>query len=169
MQRYAIELAKSIDPALLDDESTEYGFLLHDVGKIGIPDKILKKRGSLEPAERRLLETHTVLGEQLLSGVALLQGQGLQVVRHHHERWDGEGYPDGLQKTEIPLGARVFAVADALDAITSDRPYRQARSWEEAAAEIVRESGSQFDPEVVKAFEQRLGRLRRIHYEFAAK
>ena len=169
VQRYAIELARSIDPALLDDESTEYGFLLHDVGKIGIPDKILKKRGSLEPAERRLLETHTVLGEQLLSGVALLQGQGLQVVRHHHERWDGEGYPDGLQKTEIPLGARVFAVADALDAITSDRPYRRARSWEEAAAEIVRESGGQFDPEVVKAFEQRLGRLRRIHYEFAAK
>ena len=99
----------------------------------------------------------------------MLRRQGLQVVRHHHERWDGEGYPDGLQKTEIPLGARVFAVADALDAITSDRPYRQARSWEEAAAEIVRESGSQFDPEVVKAFEQRLGRLRRIHYEFAAK
>ena len=73
------------------------------------------------------------------------------------------------KKTEIPLGARVFAVADALDAITSDRPYRRARSWEEAAAEIVRESGGQFDPEVVKAFEERLGRLRRIHYEFAAK
>jgi cyclic di-GMP phosphodiesterase len=169
VQRYAIELARSIDPALLDDESTEYGFLLHDVGKIGIPDKILLKRGSLEASERRLLETHTVLGEQLLSGVALLQGQGLQIVRHHHERWDGGGYPDGLQKTEIPLGARVFAVADALDAITSDRPYRQARSWEEAAAEIVRESGRQFDPEVVKAFRERIGRLRRIHYDFAAK
>jgi cyclic di-GMP phosphodiesterase len=169
VQRYAIELARSIDPALLDDESTEYGFLLHDVGKIGIPDRILQKRGTLEPSERRLLETHTVLGEQLLSGVALLQGQGLQVVRHHHERWDGGGYPDGLQKTEIPLGARVFAVADALDAITSDRPYRRGRSWEEAAAEIVRESGRQFDPKVVDAFEERLGRLRRIHYEFAAK
>ena len=169
VQRYAIELASSIDPALLDDESTEYGFLLHDVGKIGIPDKILLKKGTLRPSERRLLQTHTVLGEQLLSGVALLQGQGLQVVRHHHERWDGGGYPDGLQKAEIPLGARVFAVADALDAITSDRPYRRARSWEDAAAEIIRESGRQFDPKVVKAFEERSGRLRRIHYELAAK
>ena len=169
VQRYAIELASSIDPALLDDESTEYGFLLHDVGKIGIPDRILQKQGSLEAAERRLLETHTVLGEQLLSGVALLQGQGLQVVRHHHERWDGGGYPDGIKKTEIPLGARVFAVADALDAITSDRPYRRARSWEEAAAEIVREAGRQFDPKVVKAFKERSSRLRRIHYELAAK
>jgi ribonuclease P protein subunit RPR2 len=167
VQRYAIELARSIDQALLEDESTEYGFLLHDVGKIGIPDRILLKRGSLEPSERRLLETHTVLGEQLLSGVALLQGQGIQVVRHHHERWDGDGYPDGLQQTEIPLGARVFAVADALDAITSDRPYRRARSWDEAAAEIVRESGRQFDPSVVEAFKERSGRLRRIHYELA--
>jgi ribonuclease P protein subunit RPR2 len=169
VQRYAIELANTIDPALLDDESTEYGFLLHDVGKIGIPDKILQKRGTLRPSERRLLQTHTVLGEQLLSGVALLQGQGLQVVRHHHERWDGGGYPDGLQKTEIPLGARVFAVADALDAITSDRPYRRARSWEEATAEILREAGHQFDPQVVEAFKGRSDRLRRIHYEFVAK
>jgi ribonuclease P protein subunit RPR2 len=169
VQRYAIELANTIDPALLEDESTEYGFLLHDVGKIGIPDKILQKRGALRPSERRLLQTHTVLGEQLLSGVALLQGQGLQVVRHHHERWDGGGYPDGLQKTEIPLGARVFAVADALDAMTSDRPYRRARSWEEATAEIVREAGRQFDPHVVEAFQGRSNRLRRIHYELAAK
>jgi ribonuclease P protein subunit RPR2 len=169
VQRYAIELASSIDPALLDDESTEYGFLLHDVGKIGIPDKILQKKGTLKPAERRLLETHTVLGEQLLSSVALLQGQGLRVVRHHHERWDGEGYPDGLQKTEIPLGARVFAVADALDAMTSDRPYRRARTWEEAAAEIEREAGRQFDPNVVEAFKERSNRLRRIHYELAGK
>jgi ribonuclease P protein subunit RPR2 len=90
-------------------------------------------------------------------------------VRHHHERWDGGGYPDGLQKTEIPLGARVFAVADALDAMTSDRPYRRARSWEEATAEIVREAGRQFDPQVVEAFKDRSNRLRRIHYEFAAK
>ena len=89
MQKYAVELARGLEPSLLDDESVEYGFLLHDIGKIGIPDKILKKKGSLSPSERRLLETHTVLGEQLMSGVALLQGQGLQVVRHHHERWDG--------------------------------------------------------------------------------
>jgi diguanylate cyclase (GGDEF)-like protein len=168
VQRYATELALELDPALLDDESVEYGFLLHDVGKIGIPDSILGKKGTLTAAERRLVQTHTVLGEQLLSGVALLQGQGLQVVRHHHERWDGRGYPDGLGENEIPVGARVFAVADALDAMTSDRPYRLARSWEEAVAEIEREAGRQFDPSVVEAFRERNSRLRRIHYELAA-
>jgi ribonuclease P protein subunit RPR2 len=168
VQKYAVELARGLEPSLLDDQSVEYGFLLHDIGKIGIPDKILQKKGSLSPSERRLLETHTVLGEQLMSGVALLQGQGLQVVRHHHERWDGAGYPDGIGEAEIPLGARVFAVADALDAMTSDRPYRRAGTWAHAAAEIVGESGHQFDPEVVEVFRDRNQRLRRIHYELAA-
>jgi diguanylate cyclase (GGDEF)-like protein len=167
VQRYAIELARGLEPALLEDESVEYGFLLHDVGKIGIPDKVLLKKGSLSSSEKRLVESHTILGEQLLSGVALLQGEGLQIVRHHHERWDGNGYPDGLGRTEIPLGARVFAVADALDAMTSDRPYRRARSWEAATAEIVREAGHQFDPRVVEAFCERQSRLRRVHYELA--
>ncbi len=167
VQRYAVELARELDPALLVDSSTEYGFLLHDVGKIGIPDRILLKRGVLTSSERRLLQTHTVLGEQLLSGVALLQGEGLYVVRHHHERWDGKGYPDALGGTDIPLGARVFAVADALDAMTSDRPYRRARSWDVAAAEISHESGRQFDPSVVQAFRDSATRLRRIHYELS--
>ena len=168
VQRYAIELAGGLEPALLEDESVEYGFLLHDVGKIGIPDKILLKKRSLSSSERRLLQTHTILGEQLLSGVALLQGQGLQIVRHHHERWNGRGYPDGLGEAEIPLGARVFAVADALDAMTSDRPYRRARTWEAATAEIDGEKGQQFDPSVVEAFHEQSSRLRRIHYELAA-
>jgi len=167
VQRYAMELATGLDPELLEDESVEYGFLLHDIGKIGVPDNILQKRGELSPSERRLLQTHTILGQQLLSGVALLQGQGLEIVRHHHERWDGGGYPDGLAETDIPLPARVFAVADALDAMTSDRPYRDARSWEEAEAEILRERGHQFDPRVVEVFQARSRRLRRIHYELA--
>ena len=98
----------------------------HDVGKIGIPDTILNKRGPLNDEERRLMKTHTTIGEQMLGGVAFLQGEGLKIVRHHHERWDGDGYPDKLVGTDIPLGARVFAVADALDAMTSDRPYRSA-------------------------------------------
>ena len=98
------------------DESAPYGFLLHDVGKIGIPDGILQKPGPLSPAERRKMETHTVLGEAMLSGVVFLKGEGLKIVRSHHERWDGRGYPDGLIRTEIPLGARIFAVADALNA-----------------------------------------------------
>jgi diguanylate cyclase (GGDEF)-like protein len=168
VQKYAVELARGLEPSLLEDQSVEYGFLLHDIGKIGIPDKILQKKGSLSTSERRLLETHTVLGEQLLSGVALLHGQGLEIVRHHHERWDGAGYPDGIGEAEIPLGARVFAVADALDAITSDRPYRRAGTWAHAAAEIIREGGHQFDPQVVKVFRERNEGLRRIHYELAA-
>ncbi len=168
VQKYAVELARGLEPSLLEDPSVEYGFLLHDIGKIRIPDKILQKEGSLSASERRLLETHTVLGEQLMSGVALLQGQGLQVVRHHHERWDGAGYPDGIGEVEIPLGARVFAVADALDAMTSDRPYRRAGTWAHAAAEIIGESGQQFDPQVVEVFRERNQRLRRIHYELAA-
>ncbi|HZC29820.1 MAG TPA: HD domain-containing phosphohydrolase, partial [Gaiellaceae bacterium] len=130
VQSYAIALARNVDDRrLADDPSTPYGFLLHDVGKIGIPDGILQKPGPLSPAERRRMQTHTVLGEAMLSGVAFLQGEGLKIVRSHHERWDGRGYPDGVASDEIPLGARIFAVADALDAMTSNRPYRRALSW----------------------------------------
>ena len=168
VQRYALELARSIEPALLADQSVEYGFLLHDVGKIGIPDHVLQKRGPLDDSELRLMRTHTVLGEQLLRDVELLHGDGLRVVRGHHERWDGLGYPDGLSGRSIPLAARIFSVADALDAITSDRPYRPARSWDEAATEIVSERGRQFDPDVVDAFQERAVELRAIREEVAA-
>jgi response regulator RpfG family c-di-GMP phosphodiesterase len=168
VQRYAVALTKAVGPELIDDQSTEYGFLLHDVGKIGIPDDILLKPGPLTPAERRRMETHTVLGEQMLRGVAFLHGEGLRVVRSHHERWDGSGYPDGIGGTEIPLGARIFAVADALDAMTSDRPYRKAMSWAAAGREILAESRRQFDPQVVDAFMARERSLRAIRREFAA-
>src|SRR5919197_789960 len=168
VQRYAVELTKAVDPDLIDDQSTEYGFLLHDVGKIGIPDDLLLKPGPLTQAERRRMETHTVLGEQMLRGVAFLHGEGLRVVRSHHERWDGTGYPDGIGGTDIPLGARIFAVADALDAMTSDRPYRKAMSWAAAGREILSESRRQFDPQVVEAFTARERSLRAIRREFAA-
>jgi cyclic di-GMP phosphodiesterase len=167
VQRYALELTKAIDPELIDDQSTEYGFLLHDVGKIGIPDEILLKPGPLNDAERRRMQTHTVLGEQMLGGVAFFQGEGLRVVRSHHERWDGNGYPDGISGTEIPLGARIFAVADTLDAMTSDRPYRKAMSWAAAGREILAESERQFDPHVVESFVEREPSLRAIWREFA--
>jgi diguanylate cyclase (GGDEF)-like protein len=153
VQRYAVALAGTLSPALLDDPGVEYGFLLHDVGKIGIPDSILTKPGPLTPVEWRLLRNHTVLGEQLLGQVGLLQGEGLRIVRSHHERWDGNGYPDGLAATDIPLGARIFAVADTLDAMTTDRPYRPAGCWQAAAREVASESGRQFDPDVVAAFD----------------
>jgi ribonuclease P protein subunit RPR2 len=165
--RYAVELTKAIDPELTDDQSTEYGFLLHDVGKIGIPDDILLKAGPLTLAERRRMETHTVLGEQMLGGVAFFRGEGLRVVRSHHERWDGHGYPDRLTGTDIPLGARIFAVADALDAMTSNRPYRNAVSWAAAGREILAQSKRQFDPAVVKSFVARERSLREIRREFS--
>jgi diguanylate cyclase (GGDEF)-like protein len=165
--RYATELARAVDPSLLDEQSAEYGFLLHDIGKIGIPDHILCKRGPLTPSERSLLETHTLLGEQMLAGVPLLAGSGLRIVRSHHERWDGTGYPDRLAANAIPLGARIFAVADTLDAMTSERPYRQPLPWNDAVAEIAAESGRQFDPDVVDAFAQQEPSLRRVYYELA--
>jgi response regulator RpfG family c-di-GMP phosphodiesterase len=165
---YALELARGVDDRLAADESAEYGFLLHDVGKIGIPDRILGKRGPLTPAERQAIEQHTVLGEQLLADVAFLEGDGLRIVRSHHERWDGRGYPDGTGGTETPLAARVFAVADTLDAVTSNRPYRRARSWAHARAIILEEAGRQFDPDVVEVFRERESELKRIRRELVA-
>jgi HD-GYP domain-containing protein (c-di-GMP phosphodiesterase class II) len=162
VQRYALELTEAVDRRLLDDPSLEYGFLLHDVGKIGMPDRIMNKPGPLTSKELHLVQRHPVVGAELLAGVALLQGEGLRVVRSHHERWDGAGYPDHLVATQIPLGARIFAVADALDAMTSDRPYRRAVPWEDAVDEIVTQGSRHFDPGVVAAFAQREGRLRQL-------
>jgi cyclic di-GMP phosphodiesterase len=169
VHRYAVELAREVAPEIADDDSVAYGFMLHDVGKIGIPDHILQKPGALTDAERRLMQTHTVLGEQLLRGVTFLQGKGLEVVRSHHERWDGAGYPDSRGGSEIPVAARVFAVADALDAMTSDRPYRPALTWAAAGRVILAESGGQFDPEVVEAFRSRERMLSQIRRQLTAR
>jgi response regulator RpfG family c-di-GMP phosphodiesterase len=165
VQRYACALARRVDERVLDDRSVEYGFLLHDVGKIGISDAILQKPGPLTSEERRRVEMHTIIGEQMLSGVAYLRGEGLSIVRSHHERWDGRGYPDSLTGLAIPIGARIFAVADALDAMTSDRPYRAAHSWDDARREIEREAGRQFDPAAVDAFERCQDELDEIREE----
>lgn len=153
VRAYAACLLEQIDPGASDrDPGIEHGFLLHDVGKIGIPDSILRKRGMLTHAERQRMQEHTLIGERMLTGIPFLEGEGLHVVRSHHERWDGGGYPDGLAEYEIPLTARVFAVADAVDAMTSHRPYRRALPWEDAHDEIIAQSGHQFDPQVVEAF-----------------
>src|SRR6267154_3305749 len=169
VQRYAVQLLDALHPEVREgDPGVQYGFLLHDIGKIAIPDQILQKPGPLTRGERRRMQTHTVLGEQMLGGVAILKGEGLRVVRSHHERWDGGGYPDALAGTKIPLGARVFAVADTLDAITSERPYRSAASWDDAVGEIRRGSGTQFDPGVVQALERREQDLRRVAHELEA-
>ena len=160
---YATKLTSEVSSSALEEPTLEYGFILHDVGKIGIPDFILRKREPLTTAERRLLETHTILGEQMIGDAALLRGEGARVVRSHHERWDGNGYPDALRGSEIPLGARIFSVADALDAMTSDRPYRKALRWGDAVAEIAIESGKQFDPQVVTAFQDSEPELRSVY------
>jgi HD-GYP domain-containing protein (c-di-GMP phosphodiesterase class II) len=149
---YGIALARAagLDPDIRPD--IEFGFLLHDVGKLAVPDAILFKRSSLSAEEFSLIARHPVVGSEILRDVDFI-GEGKLVVRHHHERWDGSGYPDHLAGDEIPLPARVFAVADALDALTTDRPYRRATGWDGARREIRSSAGSQFDPQVVAALE----------------
>ena len=160
----ALELTRAIAPELAREPELRYGFLLHDIGKIGIPDSILLKQGHLDARELSTLQMHTTLGEHLLSFIPFLSDLAHDVVAYHHERWDGSGYPWGLVGDDIPFAARVFAVADAFDAITNDRPYRRAMSIDAAIAEIRRGSGTQFDPSVVEAFlpiGSRLGASRR--------
>jgi putative nucleotidyltransferase with HDIG domain len=129
----------------------EYGALLHDIGKIGIPDAVLKKTGNLTQEEWAIMKTHPEVGYKILHKIEFLE-DAAQIVLHHHERYDGAGYPAGLKGTDIPIGSRIFAVADTLDAMTSERPYRRAMSFEQASEEIRIYSGLQFDPEVVKTF-----------------
>ena len=139
----------------LDDETTQQlklAALLHDLGKIAIPDTVLKKPGCLQPDERRLVRAHVQFGHSLLEGLGI---EPVDVwVLHHHEHWDGSGYPDGLAGEEIPFGSRVILVADAFDAMTTDRTYRNASSATEALAEVRRRAGTQFDPEIVTALER---------------
>jgi ribonuclease P protein subunit RPR2 len=147
---YGLEIARMLRPPLSEPE-LEFGFLLHDIGKVAVPDAILYKPGPLTEGERALMNQHPVIGAQIIAGIQFLGG-AVSVVRSHHERWDGRGYPDGLAGEEIPLAARVFAVADVLDALTSDRPYRPASPLDVARKMIVAGSGTQFDPRVVEAF-----------------
>ncbi|SKA83473.1 HD domain-containing protein [Paucidesulfovibrio gracilis DSM 16080] len=128
---------------------------LHDVGKIGIPDAVLFKPGPLTPAEWAMLKRHPAIGAEIVQPVQALCRCGIrEIILHHHERWDGQGYPHGLHGTEIPLGARIIAVADSLSAMMQRRPYRKAMRFCEAREEILRCAGTQFDPNVVAAFER---------------
>jgi HD-GYP domain-containing protein (c-di-GMP phosphodiesterase class II) len=129
----------------------ELAAVLHDVGKIAVPESILNKPGKLTDPEFKLIQEHPVRGEAILSPVIELKQIG-RIVRAHHERYDGTGYPDKLKGREIPLGARIMAIADTYDSITSERPYRKAASHRYAVKEIIKCSGTQFDPEVVEAF-----------------
>jgi ribonuclease P protein subunit RPR2 len=160
---YGLALAREAGLEVADSPQIEFGFLLHDVGKVAVPDAILFKTSALTDEEYALMTQHPVIGSEILRDVDFL-GEGKLVVRHHHERWDGTGYPDGLEGETIPLAARVFSLADTLDALTTDRPYRPASSFETAREEIRAGSGTQFDPEIVAAYEdmpnERFARLR---------
>ena len=148
---YATELCRFIGGTEQEAELVFRTGTLHDVGKIGVADHILKKAGPLTPEERALMETHPVLGEIIVKKVPQL-ADTLPGVRHHHERWDGKGYPDGLVGENIPRLARILAIADTFDAMTSDRPYRKGMAEDVALGEIERGGGSQFDPEIARAF-----------------
>jgi putative nucleotidyltransferase with HDIG domain len=148
---YGLEIARALDGELVRSQELEFGFLLHDIGKVAVPDAILYKPGKLTDKERALMAQHPAIGAQIMRGIEFL-ADACQVVRSHHERWDGGGYPDGLAGEAIPLPARVFAVADVLDALTTHRPYRAASPLHVAREMIVSEAGRQFDPRVVEAF-----------------
>ena len=121
------------------------------MGKVGIPESVLNKPGPLDAREWEVMRAHPLLGVQMVAGIKSL-GSAVEVIRCHHERWDGKGYPSGLAGEAIPAGARVFSVADAFDAMTSDRPYRKAIPFDQACQEMADGAGSQFDPAVVDAF-----------------
>ncbi|HYH27863.1 MAG TPA: HD domain-containing phosphohydrolase [Actinomycetota bacterium] len=149
--QYGLALARTMDPALAERPELGYGFLLHDIGKIGISERILNKQGPLTSSEWAVMKTHPLIGAQIVSQISFL-GEAVDVIRSHHEQFDGSGYPRGLRGDEIPISARIFSVVDAFDAMTSDRPYRRAITSAEAIQRIVDSSGSHFDPEVVEAF-----------------
>ncbi|MBN1484652.1 MAG: HD-GYP domain-containing protein [Chloroflexia bacterium] len=156
----AVSLAQAIG---LDEEAVSrirYAAILHDVGKIGIAESILFKPGPLTEVERAVVEAHPLVGVSILSGIPDMK-ELIPLIRHHHERYDGSGYPDGLRGDEIPLGAHILAIADSFDAMTNERPYHQGLSILEACAILEKEAGRLFDPELVPIFcrmiRQRIG------------
>ncbi|MFY9326428.1 MAG: HD-GYP domain-containing protein [Georgfuchsia sp.] len=148
---HTVVLAKHFTSDAQQLQQVYWGALLHDIGKIGIPDSILQKNGSLSDAEWRVMRTHPEIGHRILRAAPNMV-EVAEIVLCHEERFDGTGYPRGLSGASIPLWARLFAVIDTLDAITSDRPYREAHSFDSARAEILRQSGTQFDPVATEVF-----------------
>jgi HD-GYP domain-containing protein (c-di-GMP phosphodiesterase class II) len=149
---YVERIIQAIDSVSVSDADTIISAArIHDLGKIGIADRYLHKPSALTPEERLVMERHPVIGAQILQPLSLYQ-DALSIVRHHHERWDGCGYPDGLAGERIPFGARILAVADSFDVMTSNRPYRGAISVDRALAELEKGRGTQFDPAIVDAF-----------------
>ena len=148
---YSLRLGREYGLNSTQMKALEFGSLLHDIGKIGVPDSILRKPAKLTEEEWVRMREHPLHGQQILRGIEFLEGAA-RVVAQHHEKWDGSGYPLGLKGEEIDLNARIFAVADAFDAMTSDRVYRRGKSYDAASQELDDWAGRQFDPKVVEAF-----------------
>jgi len=148
---YSLRLGREYGLNRDEMKALEFGSLLHDIGKIGVPDSILRKPAKLTEEEWVRMKEHPLHGQQILRGIEFLKGAA-RVVAQHHEKWDGSGYPLGLREVDIDVCARIFSVADAFDAITSDRVYRRGKSYEAAAQELDEWAGRQFDPKVVEAF-----------------
>jgi len=155
---YALATARAYGVPETDIPDLEHGVLLHDIGKIGIPDGILLKPGPLTPEEWKTMRRHPEIGKRLIENVPFLRG-AIPIIYCHHEKWDGTGYPRALKGEEIPVGARIFSVVDAFDAMTFDRPYSKAVPFQAAFTEITRCSGTHFDPTVVEAFLRVPGKL----------
>src|SRR3954462_14118589 len=154
VQHYAIGLARAVGvKESAQIRAIEAASLLHDMGKLAVPEYILNKPGPLTPAEFEKMKTHASVGADILSAIDFPYPV-VPIVRHHHESWDGTGYPDGLSRTEIPIGARILSVVDCFDALTSDRPYRRRLSDDEALAILKERKGTMYDPWVVQTFER---------------
>jgi HD-GYP domain-containing protein (c-di-GMP phosphodiesterase class II) len=151
VSRYGMLLTSIVAPEHAGDPQFEFGFLLHDVGKLMVPDEVLNKPGALTDIEWEVMRAHPENGRSILEGIDFLDG-AREIVFAHHERWDGNGYPQGLREMEIPLGARIFPLCDAFDAMTSDRPYRRALTLHKALDEVCNGDGTQFWSEAVDAF-----------------
>ena len=159
---YAVGIAETMKVPSKEIDIIRRAAMIHDIGKIGIPDAILSKPDKLTPRERSIIEQHPLIAVRILEKMSFLE-QEVAIVRGHHEKWNGHGYPDGLSDTSIPLGARILAVADTFDAITSDRAYHESRSLENAMEILIDSSEYDFDPEVVKSLVSWIGK---IHKQF---
>lgn len=171
VQRYAAWLAEELDLPEPQRRLLQQAALVHDVGKIAIPDEVLMKPGALTAEEYETMKQHSLLGAVILSALPGME-EIVPIVRSHHERWDGKGYPDGLSGEQIPFLARVLTVADAFSAMTADRPYRKGMSWQEAIVELRRQSGKQFDPVLtevfIRAVNRRIGEASERSHSLAA-
>jgi len=149
--QYSLIITEAMNLPEKSIETIQQAAIYHDIGKIGIPNQILFKPGNLTPSQWQIMILHPVIGAELLSA-DLLNKEIVEAVYHHHERWDGNGYPDGLAREDIPIAARIIAVADSFDAMTASRPYKKTLDKNQALEEISRCAGTQFDPEVAGIF-----------------